>query len=308
MSSINNFYISVILAFIAVFAAATITFVNTFFPEYYVLSKIEVCVLLFFILISFFYFILKFISKTVISDNKYAEIKLLKANEKFRKEFMGNVAHELKTPIFNIQGYVNTLVNGGVNDKEINVKYLKRTEKNVNRLISVVQDLDVISKLESGNAKLEIELFDIHVVIQDVFDMLQIKADNNLVDLVLNPLCESCFVEADKEKVVEVLMNLITNAIKYGNKGGIVKVSTRAAFNKVFIDVSDDGIGISKKDISHIFERFYRGDKSRSKEFGGSGLGLSIVKHIIDSHKQKIIVNSELGKGSTFTFSLKRKI
>ncbi len=239
------------------------------------------------------------------AKSKLQEISELKANEKFRKEFLGNVSHELKTPLFNIQGYISTLIEGGLQDETINLKYLKHSEKNINRLISIVHDLETISALESGDKKLLFEKFNICDLISEVVLMHEIRAKNKAI--MLEVKCSSnsdVFVKADKKGVADVLSNLVINSIIYGKENGKTTIVIEENPDKVWISVRDTGIGIDKKEINRIFERFYRVDKSRSKIQGGTGLGLSIVKHIIEAHNQEIIVDSRVGEGTTFTFSL----
>jgi len=241
------------------------------------------------------------------AHDKMAEIDRLRDIEKYRKDFIGNVSHELKTPIFNIQGYVLTLLDGGLEDPKINRLYLERTEKSIDRMISIVEDLESITKLESGEVKLKIEGVDLIKLVEEVFD-LEMRAANerritmNLIVKAAKPVA----VNADKRRIFEVFTNLIGNAIKYGKKGGNINVIFYDMNNMLMIEVSDDGIGIDKKDLPRIFERFYRVDKSRSRMQGGTGLGLSIVKHIIEAHKQTIHVKSQLNKGTSFTFMLEK--
>ena len=239
------------------------------------------------------------------AKSKVKEIATLKANEKYRKEFLGNVSHELKTPLFNLQGYVSTLIDGGIEDDKINLKYLHRTEKNINRLISVVQDLETISALESGSQKLNFVEFDILQLITEVMEMQEIRAKRKGIELKIDSgTSKNITVRADKKGISDVLSNLIINSIIYGMENGNTIVSVKEQDNKIFVSVIDDGIGIKEKHINRIFERFYRVDKSRSKLQGGTGLGLSIVKHIIEAHNQEIKVQSILNKGCNFTFSL----
>lgn len=306
MKQENQIYVPLLFAFAAVFVDVLLSFVNSVLPDLFRLNNVEAIVSLFFILFLVFYLIYKIVRKNIFSDNKQEEIKLLKDNERFRKEFIGNMSHELKTPAFNVQGYVFTLLNGGIDDKEINLKYLKRTQKNIDRLISVINDLDTISALERGSFVLKDEKFDIVSVINEVFEILHLKSEENKTMLSLSFSSETCFVCADREKIFEVLLNLVSNAIRYGKPGGMVKVTLREMFEKVYVDVADDGIGIEKEHLNRIFERFFRVDKSRSKDSGGTGLGLSIVKHIIEKHKSEIVVKSEPGKGTVFTFFLNR--
>lgn len=241
------------------------------------------------------------------AKRKTKEISVLKANEKYRKEFLGNVSHELKTPIFNIQGYILTLIDGGLHDEEINMKYLIRAEKNINRLISIVKDLETISKLESGALKLHFENFNIINQIEEVIEMHEMLAKDHRIQLFFNQKPKGkLLVRADKKRIFEVISNLIINSILYGKNGGTTTIELTEKDDIVIVEVRDDGVGIDKKHLIRIFERFYRIDKSRSREIGGTGLGLSIVKHIIEAHRQKIKVTSKLEIGSTFAFSLKK--
>lgn len=229
----------------------------------------------------------------------------LKANEKFRKEFIGNVAHELKTPVFNIQGYISTLLDGAINDPNVNLKYLERTDKNVQRLTTLVKDLDTISKLETGKIKPDYSIFDISEIITDVFDILEYKCTEYGVTLNTN-VKAGTLAYADKEKITEVVHNLVLNSIIYGKRGGETNVLVSEKDEKIVVAVIDNGIGIEKMHLPHIFERFYRADKSRSRERGGSGLGLSIVKHIIDVHNETLTVDSQPNTGSTFSFTIQK--
>ncbi len=241
------------------------------------------------------------------ADDKMAEIERLRDLEKYRKDFVGNVSHELKTPIFNIQGYILTLLDGGLEDPEINRLYLERTEKSIDRMINVVEDLESITKLESGELKLNPEVFDIGKLVEEVFELELREATERNMTMHLNTTTGKPYlVKADKKRIFEAMRNLIGNAIKYGRKEGNVKVGFYDMNNLLLIEVSDDGIGIEKKDLPRIFERFYRVDKSRSRTQGGTGLGLSIVKHIIEAHKQKINVKSTPDNGTTFTFALEK--
>jgi len=239
------------------------------------------------------------------AKNKTAEIKILKDREKYTKEFVSNVAHELKTPIFNIQGYILTLLDGGLEDVTINRKYLKRAEKNINRLITTIKDVDTISQLEAGVLKLNFEEFSIVKLIDEIFEMLEMKSKKHGIELKFHHVVsDNVLVNADKKRIYDLIHNLVINSIKYGKPGGQTSVSVDAKNELVFVKVSDNGIGIEDVHLPRIFERFYRVDKSRSREQGGSGLGLAIVKHIIEAHKQQIKVESELNKGTTFTFTL----
>ncbi|MFN8256598.1 MAG: ATP-binding protein [Bacteroidales bacterium] len=243
------------------------------------------------------------------AKNKLDEIAALKSNEKYRKEFLGDVSHELKTPLFNIQGYILTLIEGGIDDKEINIKYLKRTNKNINRLISIVKDLETIASFETGERQLEYEDFDLAKLISEVLDLYESKADDKKIKLKLeNKSNQMIIAWADKKRISDVLSNLIVNSIIYGKEEGTTTVIIEQKKDKIYLSVADDGIGIAYEDQQRIFERFFRVDKSRSKLQGGTGLGLSIVKHIIEAHKQTISVNSKLKHGSIFTFTLDKAI
>ena len=243
------------------------------------------------------------------AEEHQKEIDDLKRLELYRKEFLGNVSHELKTPIFNIQGYILTLLDGAMDDPNVNHDYLEKTEKNIERMINIVQDLEIISHLESGEIKLNFEKFDIISITREIFEMLEIKASKRNITFKFHDSVDDdmrVFVEGDKEKIRQVLINLIENSIKYGIEGGRTKVSFYDMDENVLIEVSDNGIGIDAKHIPRLFERFYRVDKSRSRNQGGSGLGLSIVKHILESHQQTVNVRSAPGVGSTFSFTLKK--
>jgi two-component system, OmpR family, phosphate regulon sensor histidine kinase PhoR len=239
------------------------------------------------------------------AKNKANEIDQLKQLEKYRREFLGNVSHELKTPIFNIQGYVLTLLDGGLEDPAINKLYLERTEKSINRMIMIVEDLEAISRLESGELKLEREDFNITNLTRDVFEMQEMLAEKYDIKLAFKGQHEKpVLVNADKKRITEVINNLVVNSIKYGKRHGKTTVQFEELDDRILIEISDNGIGIAEKDQWRIFERFYRTDKSRSRDQGGTGLGLSIVKHIIEAHEQTISVRSKLGEGSTFSFTL----
>ena len=241
------------------------------------------------------------------AEDKTKEIDELKKLEAYRREFLGNVSHELKTPIFNIQGYVLTLLDGGLEDKSINTNYLQRTEKSINRMITIIEDLETISKLESGELVPEMTSFDILSIAKEVFELLELNAQKKNISLKFGHGSEKpVMVHADKEQIHQVLTNLIDNSIKYGKENGYSKVSFYDMDETILIEVADNGIGVSQSDIPRLFERFYRTDKSRSREQGGSGLGLSIVKHIIEAHDQTINLRSTLGIGSTFSFTLKK--
>lgn len=239
------------------------------------------------------------------SENRGSLIAQLKKQEKYRKEFIGNVSHELKTPIFNIQGYILTLLDGGLEDENINRAYLERAEKSINRMITIVKDLEVISKLESGELKLLPERFNIIDLINEVLDMQEMRAKKHGIKLVFSQYNSvPKYVNADKKEIFQVLNNLIVNSIKYGKDKGTTHIEVMNMDSKTLIEVRDNGIGIEADNLPRIFERFFRVDKSRSRNMGGSGLGLAIVKHIIDAHKQSINVSSTYGEGSSFTFTL----
>lgn len=241
-------------------------------------------------------------------DEQQKEIEQLKELAIYRREFLGNVSHELKTPIFNIQGYVLTLLDGGLNDSKINKKYLIRTEKSINRMIAIVEDLEEISQLESGELKLDFSSFNIVELTQEIIDFLEIKAKKKNIAIEFDKSYDKPIVVfADKKRIRQVLINLIDNAIKYCKEDSCY---TRISFfdmdRNVLIEISDNGLGIDQENIPRIFERFYRTDKGRSREQGGTGLGLAIVKHIIEAHGQAINVRSTLGVGTTFGFTLKK--
>jgi two-component system, OmpR family, phosphate regulon sensor histidine kinase PhoR len=239
--------------------------------------------------------------------NRADEIAQLKQLEKYRREFLGNVSHELKTPIFSIQGYILTLLDGGLEDSEINRLYLEKTEKSINRMISIVEDLESISRLESGELKLQYEEFNIVALVKEVFDLQEILTSKLKIKLKFAESYDKpIWVYADKKRITEVLNNLVVNAIKYGKPDGCVVVTFFEMGKNILVEVEDNGIGIASRDVSRIFERFYRVDKSRSREQGGTGLGLAIVKHIIEAHEQKINVRSTLGKGTTFSFTIEK--
>ncbi|GGD90313.1 sensor histidine kinase [Planktosalinus lacus] len=242
------------------------------------------------------------------AENKKLEIETLKVREEYRKEFMGNVAHELKTPLFTVQGYILTLLDGAMKDKSVRKKYLQRASKGVDRLIYIVKDLDMITKLEMGDLVLNKEKFNIIELVQNVFDLLEMKAAKKNITLTFDRKYDnSIFVNADRERIQQVVTNLIVNSVKYGKEGGTTEISIEDLIkNKVIVRITDNGEGIAKEYLTRIFERFFRVDKSGSRKEGGSGLGLSIVKHIIEAHNEKIYVESELGVGSEFSFTLEK--
>jgi len=242
------------------------------------------------------------------AEDKRLEIEMLQIREEFRREFLGNVSHELKTPLFTVQGYLLTLTDGAINDKEITEKYLKRANKGVDRLIGIVKDLDMISKLESSNLNPQVETFNCIRLIQNVFDLLEMKAKKRNVSLVFDKAYEApILAKGDVKQMEQVLINLIENSIKYGNSNGKTEISVLNHSPRQFmVKITDNGEGIEQYHLSRLFERFYRVDQSRSREQGGSGLGLSIVKHIVEAHHQKVFVESALGKGTTFSFTLEK--
>jgi two-component system phosphate regulon sensor histidine kinase PhoR len=242
------------------------------------------------------------------AKDKKLEIETLIVREEYRKEFLGNVSHELKTPLFTVQGYLETLLDGAIHDEKVSEKYLNRANKGLERLIYIVNDLDMITKLEVGDLQLNIEEFDIVELVESVFDLLEMKAAKKKISLIFDlDYNEPIMVLADKERIQQVLSNLIVNSIKYGEDKGTTEVSIENLIkNKVIVRVTDNGEGISKANIPRLFERFYRVDKSGNRKVGGSGLGLSIVKHIIEAHDEKIYVESELGVGSEFSFTLEK--
>ena len=242
------------------------------------------------------------------AEDKRLQIEMLQIREEYRREFLGNVSHELKTPLFTVQGYILTLLEGAVNDKSIRNKYLDRANKGVERLIDIVKDLDMISKLESGEFNLNIETFNIIEIIQGVYDLLEMKAKKRNIMLTFDKIYSTpLLVRADLNRIEQVVTNLVENAIKYGKPHGQTTVSIQNYNDTSFVvHVKDDGEGVKEANTSRLFERFFRVDQSRSRDQGGSGLGLSIVKHITEAHDQKVFVDSEYGVGSTFSFTLKK--
>jgi len=236
------------------------------------------------------------------------EISQLKAMEKYRKEYIGNISHELKTPLFSILGYVSTLADGGLDDPDINQKYLEKSEKNINRLISIVNELDEINQLESGEIKLEKTVFNLKELFDDAIESLEYRANKKNIKIYYGKKYEqSIHVFADRNQIQKLIINLMVNAIKYGfSNTGKVKISFFDMDDKILVEITDNGPGISKDDLGRIFERFYRTDKARNREQGGSGLGLAIVKHIVEAHKQTISTRSTIGIGTTFGFTLEK--
>jgi len=243
------------------------------------------------------------------AETQQNEIETLKTLEAYRKRFIGNVSHELKTPIFSIQGYIYTLIDGGVYDENVNMRYLERAATNVERLLTIVQDLEEISKLESEDLILDIQKFDIKALVREVFNDLEVNARQRSVTLTFKEGADKPFtVLADREGIRQVLTNLLLNSIKYGNENGVTKVSFYVMDRQILVEIADNGIGIEEKHLNHLFDRFYRVDKSRSRESGGSGLGLAIVKHMLEAHNQTVNVRSTPGRGSTFGFTLDKAL
>ncbi|PHI19225.1 two-component sensor histidine kinase [Lewinellaceae bacterium SD302] len=235
------------------------------------------------------------------------EIERYKSFAEYRRRYVGDISHELKTPIFNIQGYLHTLLDGGLEDQEIARPFLKKAAKNTERLQTIVDDLSAISRLETGDMILDEEYFDIKELANEVIDDMEMKARQHQVELLFKEGASTGFnVYADRETIRQVLTNLINNSINYGKSGGITKLGFYDMDTYILVEVADNGIGISEKHLPHLFDRFYRVDKSRSRERGGSGLGLAIVKHIMEAHQQSINVRSTAGLGSTFGFTLKK--
>tara|TARA_B100001057_G_scaffold497009_1_gene600005 strand:+ start:3332 stop:4348 length:1017 start_codon:yes stop_codon:yes gene_type:complete len=242
------------------------------------------------------------------AKNKNLQIELLKDQDNYRKDFIGNLSHELKTPLFTIQSYILTLIEGGMNDHEILEKYLKSSAKAVDRLVYLVQDLDLISQFESGVKSIKLKKFDILSVISNVYELLEIESKKGKISLELDKnYLKPIMVKADKDRIQQVITNLVMNSIKYGVENGTTEMSINDLNDKkIIIRVTDNGIGIKKEYLKRLFERFYRVDKSGSRKKGGSGLGLSIVKHVIEAHNEKIYVESTRGVGSEFSFTLEK--
>ena len=242
------------------------------------------------------------------ATDKKLEIETLKVREEYRREFIGNVSHELKTPLFTVQGYLLTLLDGAMDDKNIRKKYLQRAQKGVERLIVIVQDLDMITKLEAGDLNLNLSKFNVLEVVQNVFDLLEMKAEEkNIILSFDNKYSRPIYVNGDQEKIQQVLTNLVVNSIKYGKTNGATEIGVEhLTSKKIIVRVTDNGEGIAKHHIPRLFERFYRVDKSGGRAEGGSGLGLSIVKHILEAHDEKIYVESRFGLGSEFSFTLEK--
>jgi two-component system phosphate regulon sensor histidine kinase PhoR len=241
------------------------------------------------------------------SKESETEIKTMQQKENFRRNFIGNLAHELKTPLFTSQSYLLTLIDGALKDEDVNLKYLKIAEKSIERLIFIVKDLDLITKFESDDLKLEKSIFNIIPLVNNVFEMLEIQADKKRISFSLDSKFKSVNVIADQEKIHQVLTNLIENSVKYGKESGTSEVTIQdITENKIIVRITDNGNGIRKIHFKRLFERFYRIDNSGNRKTGGSGLGLAIVKHIIDAHDEKIYVESDYGVGSEFSFTLEK--
>lgn len=242
------------------------------------------------------------------ANDKSREIDDLKKLEAYRREFIGNLAHELKTPVFNVQGYVSTLIEEEEEDPdpELRRRYLRNAEKNIERMISLIQDLDTVSRLESGAAQLEMERFDIVDVAREVMELQEMRAREKGIKLGLKENYSPIWVIGDVNSIRQVLTNLVVNSIVYGNPNGNTRISFYDMDENILTEVADDGPGIAEEHLPRLFERFYRVDKSRSRNQGGTGLGLAIVKHILEAHRQTINVRSKPGKGATFSFTLKK--
>ena len=263
------------------------------------------------------YFALTFIIVSVVLENflisykkkeeqRSSEINILKDQENYRREFLGNVSHELKTPLFTIQGYILTLLEGAMKDKKVRSKYLNRTAKGVDRIISIVKDLDLITQFESGIKTVDKSNFNIYELIDNVYDLMEFESEKNNTKLrIRNERNNSVMVYADKERILQVLTNLVVNSIKYGKESGYTEIAVdEYDKDRIIVRVIDDGEGIEEEHLPRLFERFYRIDKTRSRKKGGSGLGLSIVKHIIEAHQEQIFVKSKVGLGTEFSFTL----
>jgi two-component system phosphate regulon sensor histidine kinase PhoR len=236
--------------------------------------------------------------------DRQAEIDTLQKTAEFRREFIADISHELKTPIFATQGYIHTLLDGAIDDKQVRMKFLKRAAKSLDSLDVLVQDLLTLNQMESGVIKFTFASFDLRELLQEVADQLEHKANKRDVTIKLDIPDKSYITHADRRMIFRVCQNLIFNAINYNHQGGEVKISLKTHKNTIQVDIKDNGQGIPPEDLKRVFERFYRVEKSRSKEKGGTGLGLAIVKHILEGHQSKITVSSTVGKGSTFSFSL----
>ena len=261
------------------------------------------------------YFILTFFTASIVLENfltsyktRLEEINVLKDQENYRREFLGNVSHELKTPLFTIQGYILTLIEGALKDKKVRGKYLRRSAKGVDRLISIVKDLDLITQFESGIKTVDKTDFNIYELIENVYDLMEFESEKNNTKLLINNKnITPVIVNADKERILQVLTNLIVNSIKYGKENGYTEVKVEEYDkDRIIVRVKDNGEGIEDEHLPRLFERFYRIDKNRSRKKGGSGLGLSIVKHIIEAHQEQIFVESKSGQVTEISFTLQK--
>lgn len=244
-----------------------------------------------------------------IALERQRETEHLKHLESYRKEYLGNVSHELKTPVFNIQGYVSTLIDGGLNDPSINLDYLKRADKSIERIIHIIDDLETITQLETGTLEPEYEKYDLIAQCKDIIEQLDMIARKRNITIALTKKSDKpLYVMADKFRIRQVFVNLITNSIKYGKDGGKTEIGLSLYDDEVIVEIKDNGIGISEQHLPRLFERFYRVDKGRSREQGGTGLGLAIVKHIIEAHQKTISVKSKVNEGTIFTFTLSRAL
>lgn len=240
------------------------------------------------------------------AQKRESEIEQLTKLEDYRRSFLGNISHELKTPIFSLQGYIHTLIEGGIYDEAINMKYLKKASKNIERLEKIVDDLEEINQLQSGKITLDLRPFSIRELVVEVFDDLKFMADGEGTKMIISKDSKDFKVVADRNRITQVLLNLVANAIKYGKSNGEVQVSFYDVADKVLVEVEDDGPGIESKHLNHLFDRFYRVDEGRSRKHGGSGLGLSIVKHIMEAHDQTVSARSIVGEGTTLGFTINR--
>lgn len=241
--------------------------------------------------------------------DKKLEIDALKSQEKYRREFLSNISHEFKTPLFAIQGYLDALQEGLIEeDPQLANKFLSKAANNLDRLSYLIKDIDEISKLESGELSINFQQFDLYTLINEVIESLELKAKKHKIKLYFNdkPKIHS-MVNADREKIRQVLANLLSNSVKYGRENGTTEITLFELHDQILIEISDNGIGIDEENLPRIFERFFRTEKSRARDIGGSGLGLSIVKHILEAHQQTISVQSKEGEGSTFSFTLEKK-
>ncbi len=244
-----------------------------------------------------------------LNEDHTLEFEKLRNVDSYRREFLGNVSHELKTPIFAVEGYIHTLLDGGIDDPDINIVYLQKATKSLDRLTSMVNDLEAISRMEAGEMIIDWRTFNINDLICEVVDTHSLRASEKNIRLVTAiPIEQQIYVYADKERIRQVLDNLLVNSIKYGKQNGLTEIGFSETETTFLFHIKDDGIGIDDKNLARLFERFYRVDKHRSRNEGGTGLGLAIVKHIIESHQQRITVQSKLNEGTVFTFSLKKSI